>query len=222
MSLSHLSPSILAIDTSGECCSVALWHQARLIELQAPGGAAASEHVLPLVGQVLAQAQWSLGQLQALAFGAGPGSFTGVRTAASVVQGLAVAAGLPVVPVGTLLALALQQGRAGRVAVAIDARMQEVYYAVYDIQQTKVGHEAVEVIAPSVAALAVARQHCAEHGAALDALSPLPGLAGIMAQYAAHQYALGRVVAAAQVEPVYVRNKVAQTTAERAAQAGNG
>ncbi|MCA3158650.1 MAG: tRNA (adenosine(37)-N6)-threonylcarbamoyltransferase complex dimerization subunit type 1 TsaB [Burkholderiales bacterium] len=222
MSLSHLSPSILAIDTSGECCSVALWHQARLIELQAPGGAAASEHVLPLVGQVLAQAHWSLGQLQALAFGAGPGSFTGVRTAASVVQGLAVAAGLPVVPVGTLLALALQQGRAGRVAVAIDARMQEVYYAVYDIQQTKAGHEAVEVTAPSVAALAVARQHCAEHGAALDALSPLPGLAGIMVQYAAIQYALGRVVSAAQVEPVYVRNKVAQTTAERAAQAGNG
>ncbi|MCA3148532.1 MAG: tRNA (adenosine(37)-N6)-threonylcarbamoyltransferase complex dimerization subunit type 1 TsaB [Burkholderiales bacterium] len=222
MSLSHLSPSILAIDTSGECCSVALWHQARLIELQAPGGAAASEHVLPLVGQVLAQAHWSLGQLQALAFGAGPGSFTGVRTAASVVQGLAVAAGLPVVPVGTLLALALQQGRAGRVAVAIDARMQEVYYAVYDIQQTKASHEAVEVIAPSVATLVVARQHCAEHGAALDALGPLPGLAGIMAPYAATQYALGRVVSAAQVEPVYVRNKVAQTTAERAAQAGNG
>ena len=113
MSLSHLSPSILAIDTSGECCSVALWHQARLIELQAPGGAAASEHVLPLVGQVLAQAHWSLGQLQALAFGAGPGSFTGVRTAASVVQGLAVAAGLPVVPVGTLLALAYSRGGQG-------------------------------------------------------------------------------------------------------------
>jgi tRNA threonylcarbamoyladenosine biosynthesis protein TsaB len=216
------TPSILAIDTSGECCSVALWHQARLIELQAPGGAAASEHVLPLVGQVLTQAQWSLTQLQALAFGAGPGSFTGVRTAASVVQGLAVGAGLPVVSVGTLLALALQQGRAGRVAVAIDARMQEVYYAVYDIQQTKAGHEAVEVIAPSVASLAVAHQHCAEHGAALDALSPLPGLAGIMAQYAALQYALGRVVSAAQVEPMYVRNKVALTTAERAAQAGNG
>jgi tRNA A37 threonylcarbamoyladenosine modification protein TsaB len=100
--------------------------------------------------------------------------------------------------------------------------MQEVYYAVYDIQQAKVGHDAVEVIAPSVAALVVARQHCAEHGAALDALSPLPGLAGIMAPYAATQYALGRVVSAAQVEPVYVRNKVAQTTAERAAQAGNG
>lgn len=222
MSLSHLSPSILAIDTSGECCSVALWHQAAVTELQAPGGSVASEHVLPLVGQVLTQAQWSLGQLQALAFGAGPGSFTGVRTAASVVQGLAVAAGLPVVPVGTLLALALQQGRAGRVAVAIDARMQEVYYAVYDIQQTEAGHEAVEVIAPSVAALAVAQQHCAEHGAALDALSLLPGLAGVMAPYAATQYALGRVVSAAQVEPVYVRNKVAQTTAERAAQAGNG
>jgi len=216
------TPSILAIDTSGECCSVALWHQARLIELQAPGGAAASEHVLPLVGQVLAQAHWSLGQLQALAFGAGPGSFTGVRTAASVVQGLAVAAGLPVVPVGTLLALALQQGRAGRVAVAIDARMQEVYFAVYDIEPNSAGQQAKEVIAPSVAALVVARQHCAEHGAALDALSPLPGLAGIMAPYAATQYALGRVVSAAQVEPVYVRNKVAQTTAERAAQAGNG
>ena len=222
MSLSHLSPSILAIDTSGECCSVALWHQAQLIELQAPGGAAASQHVLPLVGQVLTQAQWSLGQLQALAFGAGPGSFTGVRTAASVVQGLALGLGLPVVPVGTLLALALQQGRAGRVAVAIDARMQEVYFAVYDIEPNSAGQQAKEVIAPSVAALAVARQHCAEHGAALDDLSPLPGLAGIMAPYAATQYALGRVVSAAQVEPVYVRNKVAQTTAERAAQAGNG
>ena len=126
------------------------------------------------------------------------------------------------VPVGTLLALALQQGRAGRVAVAIDARMQEVYFAVYDIELNSAGQQAKEVIAPSVAALAVARQHCAAHGATLDALSPLPGLAGIMAPYAATQYALGRVVSAAQVEPVYVRNKVAQTTAERAAQAGNG
>ncbi|MCA3173989.1 MAG: tRNA (adenosine(37)-N6)-threonylcarbamoyltransferase complex dimerization subunit type 1 TsaB [Burkholderiales bacterium] len=213
------TPSILAIDTSGECCSVALWHQTGLTELQAPGGAAASEHVLPLVGQVLAQAHWSLGQLQALAFGAGPGSFTGVRTAASVVQGLAVGAGLPVVPVGTLLALALQQGRAGRVAVAIDARMQEVYYAVYDIRASEHAQEVVEVLAPGVAAFEVATQECSAQGVALGEISPLPGLAAVMAQYAAGQFVLGRTLSAAQVEPVYVRNKVAQTTAERAAQA---
>jgi tRNA threonylcarbamoyladenosine biosynthesis protein TsaB len=209
-------PSILAIDTSGECCSVGLWHQEKLTELQAPGGAVASEHVLPLVRQILTQEQLALQQLQALAFAAGPGAFTGLRTAASLVQGLARGAELPVVPVGTLLGLVVQQGRSGRVAVAIDARMQEVYFAVYDVVPAIHGQNRVsEILAPSVASLDSAREQCHALGAVLGEISPLPALAGVIAQYAAHEYILGRALSAAQAQPCYVRHKVALTTAER-------
>ena len=208
------SPSLLALDTCAEICSVALLHEHQLTVLEAPGAAAASRYLLPLVQQILSDTKLSLRDLNALAFVNGPGSFTGVRTTVSVVQGLALGAQLPVIPVGSLEALVLSQKVLGRIAAVMDARMQEVYFAVYDVATDQA---LTEVLAPSVASLADAQQACHALGLVLAEPQALPGLAGIAAQRAAHLWQRGQYLNAAQAQPLYVRNKVALTSAERAA-----
>jgi len=128
---------ILALDTATEICSVALLLQdpgatARLLTRELPPGTGHSAHILGLVQEVLTEGGVRLGDLSCIAFGRGPGGFTGVRLAASVTQGLAYGAGLTVVPVSDLLAVA-QQGldaapAAASILVCNDARMQEVYW----------------------------------------------------------------------------------------------
>ncbi len=128
--------ALLAVETATEACSAALWWRGAVIERLELAPQRHGEHILALVAAVLAEGGITLGQLDGLAFGRGPGSFTGVRIAASVAQGLALAADLPVVPVSTLAALA--QGALARrdapgevvaVAAALDARRGEVYWA---------------------------------------------------------------------------------------------
>lgn len=120
---------LIALDTATEVCTVALWQDGAVLERSEPGGQHA-ERILPMVDAVLAEAGLALTQLDALAFGRGPGSFTGLRIGAGVAQGLAFGADLPVVPVSSLAALA--QGRdAGKVLAAFDARMQQVYWGAY-------------------------------------------------------------------------------------------
>lgn len=125
---------ILAIDTSTEACSVALLDNQQILEEYCIAPQQHSKIILAMVEKILAQGEATVTQLNALAFGRGPGSFTGVRIAASVIQGLAFAAELPVVPVSTLQAIAQGARRefgAQAILAAIDARMNEVYWAEY-------------------------------------------------------------------------------------------
>ncbi len=123
---------LLAIDTATEACSVALWIEGEVAERFEVAPRRHTHLVLPMAEQLLAEAEMSLAQLDLLAFGRGPGSFTGVRVATSMVQGIAFATDLGVLPVSTLTALAqgaLRETGAERVLAAIDARMGEIYWS---------------------------------------------------------------------------------------------
>ena len=120
---------LLALDTATEACTVALWLDGSVLE-RTELGSHHAERLLPMIDALLAEAGLALAQLDALAFGRGPGSFTGLRIGAGVTQGLAFGADLPVVPVSSLAALA-QGVAAPRVLAAFDARMQQVYWGVY-------------------------------------------------------------------------------------------
>ncbi|MCR9001591.1 tRNA (adenosine(37)-N6)-threonylcarbamoyltransferase complex dimerization subunit type 1 TsaB [Rahnella perminowiae] len=148
-----MSTRILAIDTATEACSVALYNQG---ETLAHFELCAREHtqrILPLVQQILAEAGLSLKQLDALAFGRGPGSFTGVRIGIGIAQGLSLGAELPLLPVSTLQTMAqgaYRQTGADRVLAAIDARMGEVYWGEFtrDVQGVWHGENTEKVLKP--------------------------------------------------------------------------
>jgi len=112
-----------AIETSTEWCSVALWSDGEIAALERRAGHRHSELALPMLERLLKGSS-----IEAVAFGAGPGAFTGLRIACALAQGLAFARGLPVIGISTLEALAQESG-AARVVACIDARMSEVYYA---------------------------------------------------------------------------------------------
>lgn len=127
---------ILALDTSTDACSVALWLDG---EVREDFRVAPREHtrlLLPMAEALLADAGLAPTALDGIAFGRGPGSFTGIRIATGVAQGLAFAADLPVLPVSTLAAMALQQGREQQrdwIVAALDARMDEIYWCAYEL-----------------------------------------------------------------------------------------
>lgn len=228
--------TILAIETSTELASVALLHRGECIVHEALGVNTHSQTILPMVQILLAQAGISLAQCDALAFGAGPGSFTGVRTACGVTQGLAYGAGLAVVPVVTLHAMAQacrEACGAEGVLVVLDARMEEVYWAQYHYQD---GWRTViepKLSAPAaVAAVATGRpvtvcgNGLTAYVSAFDKLELATGRqsdvmphARQIAQLAQLELAAGRTVVAQDAQPLYLRNKVAFTTAERLAKA---
>ena len=222
---------ILAIDTATELCSVAVLDGERLVERTEAVGQKHSERALPLVDAVLADAGLRLADVAIFAFGAGPGSFTGLRIACGLVQGLAYGCGRPVVGVGNLRALAAvafgERPRAATALVAIDARMHEAYCAVYrnDPEVTELRPPALEV--PGALA-AIARDVDLVAGEALtvfpDAWGPGPGAlhlpavragAGAIARLARLDAARGRAVRAADAMPHYVRDRVALTVDER-------
>ena len=137
--------NLLALDTSTEYCSVAILRDEVLTHRDAHAVQRHSELILPMVEECLRASGLTLAQLDGIAFGAGPGSFTGLRIACGVAQGIAFGAGLRVVPVGTLMALA-EEAAAARVLACLDARMGELYHAAY----RREGGRWLEISAPAV------------------------------------------------------------------------
>ncbi|GKW11743.1 tRNA (adenosine(37)-N6)-threonylcarbamoyltransferase complex dimerization subunit type 1 TsaB [Pectobacterium punjabense] len=129
-----MSTRILALDTATEACSVALWNDGEIHSLFEICPREHTQRILPMVQQVLADSGLTLKDLDALAFGQGPGSFTGVRIGIGIAQGLALGADLPLLGVSSLAAMAqgaFRQRQATHVLAAIDARMGEVYWGCY-------------------------------------------------------------------------------------------
>lgn len=140
---------LLAIDTATERCSVALWNNGEILQQDRMLDRAHAEVILPMVDSVLAEAGCVLTQLDGIAFGRGPGGFTGVRVAVSVAQGLAFGAQLPVLPVSDLAAIAAGAYRnhgEARVIVCMDARMAEVYWGQYHVSADSVSLQGVEAV----------------------------------------------------------------------------
>ena len=224
----------LAFDTSTDVLSIALSAPDHCDVRTLAGGAQSSATLIPTAMEMLAQAGLGISQLNAIVFGRGPGSFTGLRTACAVAQGLAFGADIPVLPVDTLLAVA-EEARvlAGVVAqpltvlALLDARMDEVYSAAYrwDGQHwTALGH--LQVSAPEQVALPTPADRLLLAGNAFEAygerlpagekVQALPTAAALL-RLAPALMAAGRAVPADQAMPLYIRDKVAQTTAEREA-----
>jgi tRNA threonylcarbamoyladenosine biosynthesis protein TsaB len=221
--------NLLAFDTSTEALSIAVQRgdAAPLVHAGA-GGAQASASLIPTIQGLLARAGLRLQELDAIVFGRGPGSFTGLRTACSVAQGLAFGAGTSVLPVDTLLAVAEEARIAAgfeRVVAVLDARMDEIYSAAYVYEKGRWQQEGDFALGPpeSVSLLdgwAMAGNAFAAYGDRLRSGGPravaLPTAAALL-RLAPALMAAGLAVPAAQALPLYIRDKVAQTTAERAA-----
>ncbi|RZJ55242.1 MAG: tRNA (adenosine(37)-N6)-threonylcarbamoyltransferase complex dimerization subunit type 1 TsaB [Acidovorax sp.] len=227
--------NLLAFDTSTDVISIAVQHGDAVLLHQGPGGPQASATLIPAVRSLLAQAGLTFDTLDALVFSRGPGSFTGLRTACAVAQGLAFGArggqGMPVLPVDTLLAVA-EEARAQRgctqVVAVLDARMDEVYHARCEWQAAEgrwqadadFGLGAPETVqAPP--GWTVAGNALAPYGERLAPSAPhvaaLPTAAALL-RLAPALLAAGGAVSASDALPRYIRDKVAKTTAERAAE----
>ena len=222
--------TILAIETSSELASAALLHDGQILTDQTAGVQTHSQTLLPMVQKLLADAGIPLSRCDAIAFGAGPGSFTGVRTACGVAQGLAFGIGIPVVPVVTLKAMAeacRSETGANDVLVLLDARMDEVYWAQYRYDN---GWQTVIEPALSSAALVTPQGNPAACGNALSVYATVfegcSFLAGARPDIMPHAREIATLaqaefhpVDAREAQPIYLRNKVAMTTAERMAKA---
>jgi len=222
--------NILALETSTRQLSVALWRDGAVTERKAESITGGSALVLPWVDELLAEAGLAMGALDGIAFGAGPGSFTGLRLACGVAQGLACGLDLPTLGVSTLAALALASGEP-RVFACLDARMNEVYFAAYAVAGDAVTElQAPQVAPPNMVALPVGDDWigCGDGFASYGAALPQPArvradvwpTAAAVAALAAPLLARGEGGDAAQAMPFYVRDKVALTTAERLARGG--
>jgi len=221
---------LLAIETSTPACSAALWVDGDVLERYALAPRQHAVLMLPMIESLLLEAGITVPQLDAIAFGCGPGSFTGVRIAASVVQGIAFAADLPVVPVSTLAVLAqggMRVTDGWQVMAALDARKQEVYWGCY----TGAGTGTV-ALQGSECVCAPAAVSCPDGndwvgvgsgweaygddlmkragGQVVRVLPDLEPRAADVARLGCHDFRQGRIVGPEAAVPVYLRNNVAE------------
>lgn len=243
--------NLLAFDTGTEMMSIAVCStrdgQVRQWQHTTHGGAKASTDLIPSILELMQQAGLTLQALEAICFGSGPGSFTGLRTACSVAQGLAFGAGVPVLAVDSLLAVAEEarhsalEGQAiGAITALLDARMDEVYCATFAfnagqwtelrgsalVQPEQLLRPVLELSSPETPWL-LAGNVFAVYGERVASLDPaaanakriaaLP-TATAMLRLAPAMLAAGKAVAAEHALPSYIRDKVAKTTAERMAE----
>lgn len=230
---------LLALDTATETMAVGVAHGELSLATNTEGGALASERLIPMALELLAQSGLAPSSLDAIAFGQGPGAFTGLRTAVSVAQGLAFGIGCPVLPIDSLLIVAedaRQQAQAGAAPfelwVAMDARMDEAYAAAYrhDGQVWQVLQAPSLYDLPSLAARWQANGGPGTlAGSAIEAFAGrLPwgdarlwphaaDRAAALLRLARAAWVAGAAVPAQAALPVYLRDKVALTTAEREA-----
>ncbi len=221
---------LLAFDASTEFLSIALQIDEQLDTVDIQAGQTASQLILPQIQHMLDQAKLQLSDLDGIAFGAGPGSFTGVRIACGVAQGLAFGANLPVVGVNVLTALAEASG-ADRVIAASDARMGEVYHAVY----TRQGDDWLETHAagvykpqqvPSVEGVDWVgvgtawkvygeKLHAQYHQQVVKTLPEMTPKAEAIMRLAIPIFKRGEAISASEAKPIYIRNRVALTAKER-------
>ncbi|HEX7027418.1 MAG TPA: tRNA (adenosine(37)-N6)-threonylcarbamoyltransferase complex dimerization subunit type 1 TsaB [Gammaproteobacteria bacterium] len=233
--------NILAIETATEACSAALLVGEDMLHQFEHQPQQQARLILPMVDALLAEAGLALGKLDAIAFGCGPGSFTGLRVAAAVTQGIAVAGDVPVLPVSTLAAIAqgaFRRHGETRVLTAIDARMQEVYWGVYALNEAGLmALQAQEHVLPPAEVPGPSEQSGDWCGAGSGWLAYAEALRGRLEEQgcevarihgnawpeardvltlAVPLYSAGKGIEAAQVIPTYLRDKVAKSTAERA------
>jgi tRNA threonylcarbamoyladenosine biosynthesis protein TsaB len=237
VSVATFSLNILALETSTEWCSAAAWIDGKVLAHEELAGQRHSELILPMIDVVLHEADLELAAFDAIAFGAGPGSFTGLRIACGVAQGLAFSAGIPVACVSTLLAVAEGSG-ADRVAVCLDARMGEVYCGVFQRGAAAEGAPRWSVVHPPQLCLPSAVPQLdadgwvgagsgfAVHGPILaeryggylsETRAELRPRAHEIAVLALDMVREGLTVAAEDAAPVYLRDRVALTVDERRA-----
>ncbi len=226
-------PTLIAFDTSTERMTVALRNRDRVIAREGEGGARASATLLPAVLGVLAEGGVALADVDAIAFGRGPGAFTGLRTACAVAQGLALGAARPVLPIDTLLAVAEDARHHAvevRVWALLDARMDQIYAAEYahangrwstlvapfltDCESLAARwHSAPpQIVAGNALAAFGARLRTGDAAAVPDAAPRATALLRLAEQ----AWADGAALDPALALPLYVRDKVAETEAERA------
>ena len=231
--MSTVYPTLIAIETSTDLATVALLRANQLIYRESQGSQTHSQTVPRLLQALLEETQLDLSQCDALAFGAGPGSFTGVRTACGLAQGLAFGANLPVAPVVTLLAMAERARLAGagdEVLALIDARMGEVYWAQYrfdggwqEVVAPRLSHASHVTPEGSPALCGNGLIHHGDELIHLNHLTHAQSLPEIMphateiARLGADIFLKGLTVHARDAQPIYLRNKVALTTLERQA-----
>ena len=231
---------LLAFDTSTDLMSVAVQRDGagagtppQVWQHSGPGGAQTSAQLIPTIQRLMAQAGLQFAELDAIAFGSGPGSFTGLRTACAVAQGLAFGANLKVLPINTLLALAEEarfQEASGlaqwQVSALLDARMDEMYAAGYSFDSGQWKQvKGCRLIRPEDLGLdgncPLAGNVFANYGDRLPAAAPrieaLPTASALL-RLAPFLLAHGDAVAPEQALPLYIRDKVAKTTLERAAE----